>query len=69
MNTEPKKSTIEVVNMAGVPMEERMPEIRRKLREIKENLQGLTWQERDDYYTFLHSIDMAIVYSYGNRRM
>ena len=62
MNTKPKKST------GRVPIEDRMPAIREKLMEIRESLQGLTWQERNDYYTFLHSLNIAIEYSYNGMK-
>lgn len=50
-----------------IPLEDRMPAIREKLREIRESLDSITMEERDDYYTFLHSLNMTIRYSYGER--
>lgn len=51
-----------------VPLEDRMPAIREKLREIRESLDSLTMEEKEGYYTFLHSLNMTISYSYMERR-
>mgnify|MGYP000880099260 CR=1 FL=1 len=51
--------------MTRVPLEDRMPAIREKLMEIQEGLSDLTWEERDDYFIFLHSLNMTIKYSNG----
>jgi len=50
-----------------VPLEDRMPAIREKVSEIRETRDSITWEERNDYHTFLHSLNMTIMYSYGER--
>ena len=51
--------------MPRIPLENRMSVIREKLKEIRDSLDDLTREEKDDCYTFLHSLNMAIRYSYG----
>lgn len=51
--------------MTRIPLKDRMPAIKEKLMEIQRNLENLTWKERNDYYTFLHALNLAIKYSDG----
>lgn len=51
--------------MTRVPLEDRMPAIKEKLLEIQESLKDLTWEERDDYHTFLYALSLIIKYSDG----
>lgn len=48
-----------------IPLKDRMPAIKEKLLEIQESLKDLTWEERNDYHTFLYALNLAIKYSDG----
>ena len=51
--------------MIRIPLKDRMPAIKEKLMEIQRSLEDLTWEERNDYHTFLHALNLTIKYSNG----
>lgn len=51
--------------MIRIPLKDRMPAIKEKLLEIHRSLGDLTWEERNNYHTFLHALNLIIKYSDG----